>query len=457
MKLLAPILLVLVQSAGFVASASLRNVGTQQTQEKEGIGSVMNTQRELQFLQSIQQDEPKTDNRKKIPLNETNQEDFAVNVTSQTIPSNSTNGTVQDDGIPMNATNHSMTENTTALERPLNATSSDETLTNSTVSANATTKETTTNYTSQVTSWNETDQVVLPSTQNDTSTNDALKEDDTPSTLEGCMLQVDMSCLPPLSDDDDGDNETKTSSSCEEHLVPEYTTCDSGPTELVFKFNGGICNNYNQPQDAALYFCQDFGEGPAFGLSETNYIEALPPRKVGDVYFEGQVSVGDTFRAQDTLGNGGILDEEILVMVYADSTKEVILQIMVFHTKCQADLTLGDKYGSLQLMSFTNDAAGTPTMYMNITYQVTITNMGSDLVHIGHVITIEDQMAKDLLGGNKGPILEAGGSESVQQNMLIDLTHARTLSTSATISGRDDRLNTCAGFGVMQTIIPDTT
>lgn len=262
----------------------------------------------------------------------------------------------------------------------------------------------------------------------------------------GCRLHAEVTCHPPLE---------STSTSCTEHLIPEYSPCESSPTELLFRFNGGICNAYSQPQDASLYFCQDFGEGPDIVLNETNYIEALPPRKTGDLYFEGEVSVGDTFLAHDTDGVGGILDEEILLLVYADSSKAELLQMMVFHTKCQADLTLGDKFGSLQLMSFTNDYAGTTSMYRSVTYAVTITNKGPETVRVGHIISIEDQVAKDLLGGSEGPTLESGASESLTQELTVEMGHGRTISTSATISGRDDLLNTCVGFGVMQVMVPD--
>jgi hypothetical protein len=76
-------------------------------------------------------------------------------------------------------------------------------------------------------------------------------------------------------------------------------------------------------------------------------------------------------------------------------------------------------------------------------------------VRVGHVISIEDQVAKDLLGGIEGPTLEAGASESLTQELTVEIGHARTISASATISGRDDLLNTCVGFGVMQVNVPD--
>mmetsp|Transcript_9637 Transcript_9637/g.16043 ORF Transcript_9637/g.16043 Transcript_9637/m.16043 type:complete len:147 (+) Transcript_9637:1-441(+) len=143
-------------------------------------------------------------------------------------------------------------------------------------------------------------------------------------------------------------------------------------------------------------------------------------------------------------------------MVYEDSTKQALLQMMIFHTKCRSDLSLGDKYGSLQLMSFTNDVVGTPSMYKNVTYAVTITNVGSQSVRVGHVISIADQEAKDLLGGSGGPMLGRHASESIAETMLVDLGHARKISASATVSGYDKSLNTCVSFGEMDIVVPET-
>lgn len=265
-----------------------------------------------------------------------------------------------------------------------------------------------------------------------------------PPATAGCGLSVNIKCLP-----EDGSDGT----SCDVLPFEEVPECDVQPHQLIFTFKGGICNTYMSPQDHIRFMCQDFGSGPAMSKSETNYIEAMPPRKVGDLYFEGTVQVGDKFTVVDTEVEGDPIDEEILVLVYEDDTKVNLLQMMVFHTKCEDDLDLGDRYGSLALTAFANED-GEASVYKNVTYEVTVKNTGTNPIRIQHALSIADNEAKDMFAGMGGPLIGAGGEEAIMQVMEIDPTHGRTVSTSVTISGHDDNLSTCAAFDEMLIAIP---
>jgi hypothetical protein len=262
---------------------------------------------------------------------------------------------------------------------------------------------------------------------------------------QGCELSVIVKCIPP--------KDTKAST-CDELLVPEFTDCESTPKQLTFKFQGGICNKYHFPQNASEYLCQDFGEGAAISVDETNYIEALPPRKVGDVYFEGTVKIGDTFVIEDKPGKGGPLDEEILVLIYENESKTNLLQMVLLHTKCNDDLTLGDKYGALQLMSFGNMDMS-KSFYRNVTLQVIIGNPTDGELHIQHVLSIGDQKVVDLLEGEKELALASSGELSIIEELAIDIMQPRVISVSATVVGRDDKLNTCVAMGELAIEVPD--
>ena len=256
----------------------------------------------------------------------------------------------------------------------------------------------------------------------------------------GCSIGVEIKCIPPT------DSEFDT---CDDHLTPVLDECDSAPTQLLFKFRGGICDKYEGPQDTNLYMCDDFGSGPATVIGESNYIEAMPPRKVGEPYFSGPVIVGENFvmKARE----GGPLEEEILVLVYEDETKTTILQMLVFHTTCDVDLNLDERYGTLKLVGFT-DKDLEANMIKTVAYEVTIKNLSNGEFTIEHVVNIADGM-KDLLGDGNTLKLGGGGEESIVEEFTVNLMVKRTIQTSVTVSGTQG-LDQCVASGEMEIFIP---
>jgi len=291
--------------------------------------------------------------------------------------------------------------------------------------------------------------------------------------VRGCDIEVEVKCFVVPSERrlimQNGVG--RNSVSCEEALSKhEPIACEKEPTALEFKFAGGRCESSEHLQED--YFCKDFGEGVTD--SETvNYIEVMSPREVGALYFKGSLSVGETLVVkkggmveeggdeedrrhlimQNGVRGGELLDEEpldgeLMVLTYADESKEELLQILLFHTECNGDLSLGDKYGSLHLMAFTNGDTSAD-MYMDLQFEVSIANVGKGQIHIEHVQTILDQDSKDLLEDGQILKLAAGDEESIVEGVTIDVMHPRIIESSATISGRDMDGNDCASFAVM--------
>ena len=265
--------------------------------------------------------------------------------------------------------------------------------------------------------------------------------------LGGCEFSVSVQCVPPR------DSGHKT---CADYVVPELSDCVSTPRELHFKFGGGRCDAYQAPQGANQYLCQDFDGGAAVANDESNFIEVLRPRRMGAPYYEGSVKIGDTLIIAGIEGERDPLDEEVLILIYKDATKTTLLQMMVFHTQCKEDLTLGDPYGSLELMTFSNEDSSL-SMYKNVTYEVTITNIGAADLHIQHAVTILDQVSSDVLGDGEELVLRASGQEALTlvQEFTIDITQPRVISGSATVMGYDHQMNTCVAFGETETVIPE--
>ena len=297
--------------------------------------------------------------------------------------------------------------------------------------------------------------------------------------VPGCEIEVEVKCFivpPPAAERrlimQNGVRPVKPVS-CDEALSKhEPIACEKEPTALEFKFAGGRCESSKHSQED--FFCKDFGdEGDVTDSETVNYIEVMSPRKVGALYFEGSLSVGETFVVkkggvdeeggdrkdrrhlimQNGVRGGEPLDEEpldgeLMVLTYADDSKEELLQILLFHTECNGDLSLGDKYGSLHLMAFTNGDTSAD-MYMDLQFEVSIANVGKGQIHIEHVQTILDQDSKDLLDDGQILKLAAGDEESIVEGVTIDVMHPRIIESSATISRRDKGGNDCASFAVM--------
>lgn len=278
-----------------------------------------------------------------------------------------------------------------------------------------------------------------------------------------CELSVTVKCVPPKDSGHDSEE------SCAEYFIPESNEPVSTPLELDFQFQGGLCHtDSDAPQGANKYLCQDFNGGATVVLEDSNYIEAFPPREMGALYYyQGNVQIGGTlnFTNHDT---GAPLDEEILILVYSDSTKTELLQMIVFQTNTKTDLTLGDMYGSLQLLSFSNsDSVSDANLNLtvdqkkNITVQVTITNLGSEDVHVDHAVTFVEQSSREVVGNggeNDDIVLRASGQEGVTlvQKFIVDsILQARIISLSATVSGHDSHMNTCVAFGETSIVIPE--
>ena len=166
---------------------------------------------------------------------------------------------------------------------------------------------------------------------------------------------------------------------------------------------------------------------------------------------------------------GGYLDEQILVFTFADASKQKLLQVVRFQTKCNGDLALGDIYCSLQLMSFTNDEMSA-SVYKNITFEVTITKVGTDELRTDRYFSIVDQQETDdvVLGNSNNSseksILDemtvdltfgAGSEKSILQEVTVDLMHPRTIKTSITIDGKTSHTGqVCQESADMSLVVP---
>jgi hypothetical protein len=102
-----------------------------------------------------------------------------------------------------------------------------------------------------------------------------------------------------------------------------------------------VFSSAKQPESKSKFICRDFNGGPGTngGEGEERYIVASSPRMIGNEYFAGIVPYKSTFTLLNK-GGGALLDETMM-LVYADSSMERMLPLMVFETSCEGNLALG--------------------------------------------------------------------------------------------------------------------
>ena len=270
-----------------------------------------------------------------------------------------------------------------------------------------------------------------------------------------CFVDVSLTCTPK-------NNKTGT---CDELFSSAKTVpCKSPPTELEFGFyrrnctepssvrtdgflkwatlstpNPVFCSS-KQSEDKAKFICRDFDGGPEAngGVDEEVYVVASSPRMIGNEYFAGIVPYQSTF----TLLNkgGGTLLDETMILVYADSSMERLLQLMVFKTSCEGNLALGDRFGSVELVSFSNAAQNKLSSRVTAMYEITITNTAAETATLVDVVALSDDTNHDLWKSLKGETIAPGKEISIVEEMAVNLwtsdgEHFMTAFVSAKIPG----------------------
>ena len=279
-----------------------------------------------------------------------------------------------------------------------------------------------------------------------------------------CFVDVTVTCTPKSSE----------VGSCDELFSSaKMVSCESPPTELEFGFHGRKCSEplsvrndgflcrtnlsipylrftSKQPEGEATFICRDFNGGPGMndGKDEGRYIVASSPRMIGNEYFAGIVPYESTFTILNA-GGGSLLDET-MILVYADSSMERLLQLMVFKTSCEGNLALGDHFGSIELVSFDNAAQNKVSSQVIAMYEITITNTATEEATLVDVVALSDDTNRDLWKSLKGETIAPGEEISIVEEMSVNLwtldgEHFMTAYVSAKIPGHQ-----CSSVGQME-------
>ena len=175
------------------------------------------------------------------------------------------------------------------------------------------------------------------------------------------------------------------------YATPIATRCDKRASVMTWRFNGGDCEQSFNIQEADKFTCTDFSGGaPTEGSA---WLTVTSVKDETDVYFDGEVRVGDLFTMFAGNTNKGKFDADSFFYVYSDSSKTNLLQLSSVHTSCSQNLFLKDKFGSVQLLIFENEF-GLFTCFVQATYGFTLTNQGA--ANSGTIV--EHERALYLLG-----------------------------------------------------------
>ena len=163
---------------------------------------------------------------------------------------------------------------------------------------------------------------------------------------------------------------TSDTDSCE--TIPEFfPICQQRPFEMIFLYNGGDCSGSFNVQPDTLFICEDYKGGPPTERGDVSYIQAFELGG-GEMYFEGFVEVGSEFTAlaeskmaanmNITIYDPGMLTDPDMIV-----QPQNIVQTVIYHSSCSKNLYLKDRFGSIQLVVFTNELQGTVTCFRNST------------------------------------------------------------------------------------------
>lgn len=196
---------------------------------------------------------------------------------------------------------------------------------------------------------------------------------------------------------------------------------------MKYKYNGGDCSQSFTIQEAEKFSCTDFdwaeGEsGPP--LDEPAYIVLVAQKDETEEYFRGTVSPGEIFTA--IAGEGTDQDKfeaDSTMYIYDNENDLNLMQLVLFHTSCSQNLFLKDRYGSAQVVEFTNPT-GTFTCFLDATLDIVLVSDGQGAATInelsGSFTNSSGTVTYDWTPSP--PVLPPGNPIEVNQQIKLDMT-----------------------------------
>ena len=216
-------------------------------------------------------------------------------------------------------------------------------------------------------------------------------------------------------------------------------------------YNGGDCGQSFNTQPSPLFECFDLqppgGAGPP-PLEGPVYIEARSSVN-GTLKFAGVIDVLDTYNLTNVDADTSILVSEI-----NGTMRGTPMQLINFHTACDQNLFLRDRFGAQQVAGWINEVQGVVNSDVGINYSYNISNTGgvnAELVELNTSYTPpEPPTSEDLTGQIAGQILEPGENVEVQIPVTIDLTTSLLYTILGDVLGTTPNGEDCSDSAITQ-------
>jgi hypothetical protein len=178
------------------------------------------------------------------------------------------------------------------------------------------------------------------------------------------MIQSDGTVIGGVIDPQEPDDELCT-------VFNDRTECEKRPTALGFRFHAGVCADSSHSQDPGKFDCE-----PANGVSGQGPFEIRFSDKDGADYVTfNDVNEGDEFEVTAAMSGRSEFNSETFFDVY--DVTGALVQSVRFHSSCSQNLFIGDRYGDLEVVSFTNSEQGFVTANNEVELWYTVTNIGT--------------------------------------------------------------------------------
>jgi hypothetical protein len=151
-------------------------------------------------------------------------------------------------------------------------------------------------------------------------------------------------------------------------VYKDQTECEKRSTALGFRFHAGDCSLGSNTQASGKYECNDITAPAGPGPYELQFNSG------GGVYKTILVNPGDEFEILASEDGRSDFASQTDWEMYEGTT---LLQTGTFHTSCSQNLFIGDFYGNLEVVSFTNSEQGFVTANNAIDLRYTVTNIGT--------------------------------------------------------------------------------
>eukprot|EP00545_Synedropsis_sp_CCMP1620_P007564 CAMPEP_0119004010 /NCGR_PEP_ID=MMETSP1176-20130426/891_1 /TAXON_ID=265551 /ORGANISM="Synedropsis recta cf, Strain CCMP1620" /LENGTH=425 /DNA_ID=CAMNT_0006955667 /DNA_START=113 /DNA_END=1390 /DNA_ORIENTATION=+ len=279
----------------------------------------------------------------------------------------------------------------------------------------------------------ETD-VATPAATPDPPSLDDTTEDDTAELSSGvCSVEINVQCIPPVGFED-----------CDS-LVSPRTKCLERPSALTYRYSGKDCSNSNNMLPTALFPCVDFEPSLLGDEDSQAYVVVTDDSAI--VYHADFLLPGDEFTIERPTQDEALPDL-FTMTVYSSDDMATVLQTFQVDVACPTDdeypLFLNSRFGSMQLIAYTNDAQGVVNSLVAATLVYTAlgeTAILDKLTSITNAIDQFDEGFLDLSNDVNGMTLleESNDDEIAVVELTVDLSSSDpyTIYTIVQASSRD--------------------